>query len=97
MGVLHVLFALMRCVGIRRGSNLTGWLARSFGPKLGKKNRIARTNLRLAFPDWTEQQINDTIAGVWENMGRYLGEFPLIAPMTADEFRQIAEIKARSI
>lgn len=91
--VLHILFALMRCVGLRRGSNLMGWLARRVGPRLGKKNRIARTNLRLAFPDWTEQQINDTVAGVWENMGRYLAEFPLIAPMPAEEFRQIAEIR----
>lgn len=91
-GILKILFALFRLIGIRRSSAFMARLARLFGPKLGK-SRIARMNLRHAFPDWTDEQIEATVTDMWENMGRYLGELPHIPTLSAKEFRTIAEIR----
>lgn len=91
--VLKLLLALFRVMGMPASSHYMGKLARWLGPKLRKKSNIARNNLRHAFPDWSAAQIDDTIAGMWENMGRYLGEFPHIAPMSAEAFRHIADIE----
>ena len=90
-GILKILFALFRLIGMSQSSAFMARLARLFGPKLSK-SRIARTNLRHAFPDWTEEQIEATITDMWENMGRYLGELPHIPTLSAKDFRAIAEI-----
>lgn len=90
--VLTALFALFRRLGIRRSSAFMAALARKFGPKLSK-SRIARSNLRYAFPDWSEAQIEATVTDMWENVGRYLGELPHIPRLSAEEFREIAEIR----
>lgn len=92
-GLLRALLVLLRCIGLRRSSWLTGKLGRLIGPRVRSKSNIARDNLRLAFPDWTEARIEETIAGMWENLGRYLGEFPHIAPMSAEEFFLIADVQ----
>lgn len=89
--VLKMLFALFRLMGIRRSSDCMARLARKFGPKLSK-SRIARSNLRRAFPDWTDEQIEATVTDMWENIGRYLGELPFIPLLSAEDFRSIAEI-----
>ena len=57
----------------RRGAKLIGWV----GPRLGRSaHRTARRNLRLAFPDWTEDQIENTLQKSWENFGMIAGEMP---------------------
>jgi len=35
-----------------------------------------RRNLRLAFPDWTEAQVEETALAAWESAGRTAGEMP---------------------
>ncbi|MCH2547265.1 MAG: lysophospholipid acyltransferase family protein [Alphaproteobacteria bacterium] len=95
-GVLKLLFALARIVGYQRSSAALGAFARKFGPKLRKSN-VAKRNLSLAFPQWEEAKLDAVIADMWENMGRYMGELPHIAPMTAEEFRNIAEIHGEDI
>jgi KDO2-lipid IV(A) lauroyltransferase len=90
-GVVKTMFAAFKLMGMRRSSDYMAGLARWLGPKISK-TRIARNNLRHAFPDWTEQQVESTIKDMWENMGRYFGELPHIPPMPAEAFRNIAEI-----
>jgi len=90
--LLKALFAFFRAIGIQKSSDMMGALARWVGPKLRSKNRIARTNLRHAFPEWSDERVEKTILGMWDNMGRYLGEFPHIAHMSKDDFRAIVEV-----
>jgi len=56
-------------------SALGGWLARTVGPHL-KVSRVARQNLRQAFPSMTEEVLSTTVMEVWDNLGRVVGEFP---------------------
>jgi KDO2-lipid IV(A) lauroyltransferase len=53
------------CAGL---ALLTYW----FWPRL---RRVGLFNLRLAFPDWTERQRRDVLAGLFKNFGRMLADF----------------------
>ena len=56
-------------------SNLGGWLARSVGPRLGV-SRVAERNLRMAMPELDGAARRRVIRGVWDNLGRTVGEWP---------------------
>lgn len=55
-------------------SNLGGAVMRLIGPWL-PEHRIGRDNLRAAFPDKTDSEIETILRGVWDNLGRYGAEF----------------------
>lgn len=48
---------------------LAGWMARliELSPR---RRRLVQTNLRTAFPEWTEQQVSEVAAQVWKNIMR---------------------------
>ena len=47
---------------------------RKVGPLL-KEHRIGRDNLRAAFPEKSDAEIEKILAGVWDNLGRVAAEF----------------------
>src|SRR6185295_12378552 len=55
-------------------SDFVGNLARKIGPYI-TTSRVARKNLRMAFPEKSEGEIEEILHGVWENLGRVAGEF----------------------
>ena len=69
---------LLRLLGPVRASNLCGAIARTLGP-LVPESRIADTNLRLAMPELDAEARRRVIRGVWENLGRTVGEFPHVS------------------
>ncbi len=56
-------------------SGLGGFLARQIGPRLGL-NKRARQNLRRAMPALTPEAVERVIAGMWDNLGRLVAEYP---------------------
>jgi KDO2-lipid IV(A) lauroyltransferase len=50
-------------------SNIGGAIMRTIGPWL-PEHRTGRSNLRAAFPDMTDAEIETILRGVWENLGR---------------------------
>jgi KDO2-lipid IV(A) lauroyltransferase len=72
--------ALLRRLGPVRASNLGGVLARAIGPYL-PVSRVADINLRHAMPDLDAAARRQVIRGVWENLGRTVGEMPHIAAL----------------
>ncbi len=56
-------------------SNLGGWLARQIGARL-PVNRRAIQHLRIALPDIAETACRRIIAGMWDNLGRLVAEYP---------------------
>lgn len=75
--LLWVFWGLFRLLPIDTASNLGGWIARRIGPRLSHSER-ARENIRRAFPDLGTEEIEKIVAGMWENLGRVVGEFPHI-------------------
>jgi len=55
-------------------SDFVGEIARKIGPFI-PTSRIARKNLRMAYPDKGDAEIEEILRGVWENLGRVAGEF----------------------
>lgn len=64
-------------------SAMGGWLMRRVGPLL-RAHRVARRNLERAYPDRPAADIEALLGGMWENLGRNVGEFPHLRTMLAD-------------
>mgnify|MGYP002624984305 CR=1 FL=1 len=56
-------------------SNLGGWVARQVGCRLPVSKR-AMEHLRIAFPEMPEAECQRIVAGMWENLGRMVAEYP---------------------
>jgi KDO2-lipid IV(A) lauroyltransferase len=76
-GLLLILLPV-RLMPIDWASGLGGWCARRIGPHL-PVSRVGRENLRRAFPDKSAAEIERILVGVWDNLGRYLLEYPHLA------------------
>jgi len=59
-------------------SNAGGALARVVGPLL-PVSAVAKTNLRRAMPEMDAGERRRVVRGVWDNLGRVMGEFPHLA------------------
>lgn len=68
-------FSGVRAMPIEGTSAAGSWLLRTFGP-LMSANKIARKNLEIAFPDKDDAWRDEVLKGMWDNLGRVLGEFP---------------------
>ncbi|MBC6441089.1 MAG: lauroyl acyltransferase [Rhodospirillales bacterium] len=81
--LLWLLLRLFRILGIQRASALGGFLARLVGRFMTSKNRIARRNIQAAMPEKTDTEIETIIRGMWDNLGRFLGEIPFVHGLDA--------------
>lgn len=60
-----------------------GWLLRRIGPML-RAHRVARSNLQRVYPDRPAAEIAAVLDGMWENLGRNIGEFPHLRRLLDD-------------
>lgn len=86
---LFVLFSLMP---IRVSSYICGKIGRVFGPFL-KAHKTAKNNLQQAFPEFDDKKIKIILNKMWDNLGRFIGEFPHMAKLKGDDFSKIVEIE----
>jgi KDO2-lipid IV(A) lauroyltransferase len=70
IGTLHAIKRMDR----KLTANLAAALMRKLGP-LRKEHRLGRENLRAAFPEKSDAEIEQILAGVWDNLGRVAAEF----------------------
>lgn len=73
-GLAIGLLKLIRLFGPDAMSNLGGRLMRWVGPWL-PEHRVGRDNLKAAFPEKTDAEIEEILLGVWDNLGRVGAEF----------------------
>lgn len=71
-----LLTGLLRLLPFRFVSWLGGALLRLIGP-LTSKHAIAKTNMRIAFPDASDAQMKQYLRDQWDNTGRTFAEFAL--------------------
>ena len=57
-----------------RMADFAGWLMRTIGPLLPEQ-RVARDNLKAAFPEKSAAEIERILRGTWDNLGRMGAEF----------------------
>jgi KDO2-lipid IV(A) lauroyltransferase len=87
-------------------SNLFAAVTRTVGPRL-REQRIGRANLKAAFPEKSDAEIETVLRGVWDNLGRVAAEFAHVdrlvggdperrkyidyAPGTAERFKALRD------
>ncbi|MBT4879652.1 MAG: lauroyl acyltransferase [Alphaproteobacteria bacterium] len=71
----YLLYGFFWALPLAWSSAVGGKLARFVGPKLPVTNR-AYSNLRKAFPKKSQQELARIVPNMWENLGRFCGEFP---------------------
>lgn len=84
-----------RWLKIENASNLAGKIAIFVGKKISV-NKLALNNLSKALPHLNDFQKNAVIEGMWDNLGRVVGEFPHICAMSAEEMSKHVEIDTDS-
>lgn len=72
---IYFLYGFFRVLPLDVASSTGAFLMKRLGPFF-RKRKVAEKNLRLAFPDKSETEIQKIMTGMWENLGRVLGEFP---------------------
>jgi len=83
--VVVALISLLRHTNPERMSAVFGWVTRTIGPRL-RENRIARANIRAAFPEKTPAEVETILRGSWDNLGRVGGEFPHLDRFDVTQF-----------
>lgn len=74
VGLVRGVFALARGLGPERSSDVGAALTRAVGPRL-PQHRIALDNVRAAFPDPSEEEVERIVLGAWDNLGRTAAEY----------------------
>jgi KDO2-lipid IV(A) lauroyltransferase len=72
-----ILIGAIRHADRVRVTSLTGSLLRKIGSWLPEQ-RVARANLRAAFPEKSAEEINKILDGSWDNLGRVAAELPFL-------------------
>jgi KDO2-lipid IV(A) lauroyltransferase len=68
---------LIRHSDFDRTTRAAGRLMRAIGPRL-HGHRVARANLKIAFPDKSAREIEQLLQGVWDNLGRVMAEYAFL-------------------
>lgn len=71
----RALIFILGLIPLDTASAMGGWLGRHLGPRFGI-TRVARKNLTHAFPEKSPDEIEEIIRGMWDNLARYVFEFP---------------------
>ncbi len=88
--------ALLRALGPVGASNFAGGLARAIGPLLPVA-RVADANLLLALPELDAAKRQLVIRGMFENLGRTIGELPHLAGLRQTDSGPGWEIEGENI
>jgi KDO2-lipid IV(A) lauroyltransferase len=73
--LFFLLMGLFRLLSLDAASRLGGWIGRNIFSRL-PPNQIARQNLKAAFPEKTEAEIETVLEAMWDNLGRTVAEYP---------------------
>jgi len=84
------LSGLARLFPIDAVSDFGAWLFRTLGPMTSAR-RVAERNLRIAFPQASDAEIDRLMILQWEELGRWIAEFPILDRIVADPSRMTIE------
>jgi Kdo2-lipid IVA lauroyltransferase/acyltransferase len=82
--LVTLLLTAIRHLDRKKVSNAGARFLRAVGPRL-RENAIGRENLRAAFPEKSPTEIDDILAGVWDNLGRVAAEFSHLDRLCGEE------------
>src|SRR6478752_6080581 len=75
LGSLAVaMLRMIRATNRKHMADFAAGFMRTLGPRL-KEHKLGRANLAAAFPEKSPAEIETTLRGVWDNLGRVAAEF----------------------
>ena len=80
--IFFLVTRLLKLLPMDKSASLCGLLARKIGPLIGV-TKIARRNLENIYQDNID--VDQIIGDLWDNFGRYIGEFPFINKLSEEE------------
>ena len=80
---VRFLYWVFARLGREKASRFGGWLARKIGPLFGV-HKLARKNMKLALPELDDAAIDRNLVGMWDNLGRNVGELCYINEIITD-------------
>lgn len=83
---LDAIVGALRLAPVDAVSDVFAWLAGKIGP-LTSTHRVAERNIRIAFPDMPDAEVDDLLAAQWASAGRWAGEFFVLDRIMADPDR----------
>ncbi|MGB6087761.1 MAG: lipid A biosynthesis lauroyl acyltransferase, partial [Parvibaculum sp.] len=89
---LRLALGIFGALGVDRASAVGGWLGRQIGPRMGVTNR-ARSNLALAMPELSPEEIERIVIGMWDNLGRTIAEYAHLQRLIEPEERHRLDIQ----
>lgn len=90
--VVKLFLLIFKVLPAKTASYLGGLVARLFGPLLSV-NKTAKRNINRAFPEFKRDRVNAITSGMWDNLGRVLGEFGHLNGYIDDNFEDVVEIE----
>ena len=78
-----LLWGFFRILPLDWASGIGGLIGGKIGPRLSISNR-AKARIKMAFPEKTEPEVEEIVIGMWQNLGRTIGEFPHSSRLSFD-------------
>jgi KDO2-lipid IV(A) lauroyltransferase len=89
-GAAAGLLKLVRRMDPDRTAKRAGSVLKRLGPWL-REHRVGRANLAAAFPEKSPEEIEQILAGVWDNLGRIAAEFAYLDQHWFDSIARLDE------
>ena len=71
----YFIYGIFAIMPLDTASDVGGWIMRRLGPHLGVTRTAYRT-IALAMPGKTDAEKKEIVAGMWDNLGRVIAEYP---------------------
>jgi KDO2-lipid IV(A) lauroyltransferase len=82
----HVALAFFRMLPVVAASAIGGGVLRCLGP-FAAAHRVAEANIKAALPELTAADRRKVLDGMWDNMGRVIGEYAHLDRLANDPMR----------
>ncbi len=86
---------LFEILGLKTASNFASFLAKLVGKRISV-NKLARENISKALPELNSNQVEEVLDGMWDNLGRIVGEFVHVANLTGHELLNYVHLDEES-
>lgn len=90
--LFKIFYFIFSSISIDNASNIAGKLLKILGP-ISKNNYYIKFNLKLVYKYISDQEIRKKQLKIWENFGRYIGEFCHVFNISKNELQPRVEIE----
>lgn len=89
----RALVGLVRLLPRQAALDIAGRLGRAYAGLGGPRTGVAKVNLRIAFPEWTEPQRRSVLADSFANLARNFVELALLGREDAEQLRRLVSVE----